>query len=1103
MERPLRQKPSPYPGAVAWSRDNILAVGQERSVALLNPADLVDGDAGFVRLADDTAPGSGAQDAAFPAGIENQRRHTDALAMRGMLHRPARPEVAARQVAWSPVLDVKEKNTPPRCVLLVVSTTHAVTVHAPSARDTGSEWPEVCDLSQLERMAREREDEAEDATAAGAGADAAPAPRAPRETSAHVASILRTAAALPALPAPPATPAAAATARCSLPAPAPAREPSPPPPNALEKGARAEVDRGDGEWLPATAEEVLGREFGPFRVKVRYVVPPAKDAEEEWLVFAERPELVVSRTGIDEMRRDERFASHFKFPPANAAAVGNVPGKNYRLRSAALGPEPRAGAAGAGDPKPELADARPFAVHTDSASDDDTPIAMLAAAAPAPAPDPPKPAAKRARTAAPAKVGEKLKEAYTEQLSAEARGAARAAVEKARAGGSLAPADAAAMATKAVFEKASADEKMLACVATIDNASEVKRARNDALVALSHRARDAFLEARAGVGSKAVYAKGKHIMAGTPDGKCLDATIATAKELIERAMKKANVKGSMDLKAFAKEAKKFSRLAVGEPTTSVAGAGGAAAAPPPRAARRSAAAVVVVDSDSDSDDAPIIDMVRSPRPAASGRTAQDRGVGVDHRGARSGDCGDAIDAASLRRAERLAALCAAWSSSSDAAGASLVAVGAKSGDAVLWSARARRSTPTREGDGSRAMLSRAMLGVEVCRLGSTRVANGWVTALAWADDGASLVVGASDGTVTAWRVAENAAAFSKTFSKTPLLERSETFCAADGVTVTALAVDETASRGSLVAAGKASGAVSVFRTEAGAPAKAQVKSSRVFFEPVAGAAWCASPLASGVSRLVVTSSSGRSASMDATEPEKAPDRASSGPAVRLTAAFELTPPSVVGPTPLRVPGAAAPDGADVPAEFHAGIAASPAGVFLARARAFHNSATASSHVKANEKDGKTQIAARMRRGALAIENVFGVSGNPEALERAVARAASARSKKDTSLGSLWDVRAAAAALGAEGHAAASRGADGAAKRAGRDEQAKARAARMRNALVSASEVSIPPDAPEGLACRACGAREDSAGSASRVCARCALPLRAALESTMGLKSVVI
>ena len=87
-----------------------------------------------------------------------------------------------------------------------------------------------------------------------------------------------------------------------------------------------------------------------------------------------------------------------------------------------------------------------------------------------------------------------------------------------------------------------------------------------------------------------------------------------------------------------------------------------------------------------------------------------------------------------------------------------------------------------------------------------------------------------------------------------------------------------------------------------------------------------------------------------------------------------------------------------------------------------------------------------------------------------------------------------------GHAAASRGADGAAKRAGRGRQAKARAARMRNALVSASEVSLPPTG--GQACRACGAAKP-ADSASRVCARCALPLRAALESTMGLKSVVI
>ena len=100
--------------------------------------------------------------------------------------------------------------------------------------------------------------------------------------------------------------------------------------------------------------------------------------------------------------------------------------------------------------------------------------------------------------------------------------------------------------------------------------------------------------------------------------------------------------------------------------------------------------------------------------------------------------------------------------------------------------------------------------------------------------------------------------------------------------------------------------------------------------------------------------------------------------------------------------------------------------------------------------------------------------------------------------------------GAEGHAAAARGAESAEKRAGRDQEAKARAARVGNALrfASARAVSLPPHSPgsEGLACRACGAREDSAGSAesaSRWCASCGLPLRAALESTMGLKSVVI
>jgi hypothetical protein len=34
-ERALRSTPSPYPGALAWSPENLLAVGQERSVIIV------------------------------------------------------------------------------------------------------------------------------------------------------------------------------------------------------------------------------------------------------------------------------------------------------------------------------------------------------------------------------------------------------------------------------------------------------------------------------------------------------------------------------------------------------------------------------------------------------------------------------------------------------------------------------------------------------------------------------------------------------------------------------------------------------------------------------------------------------------------------------------------------------------------------------------------------------------------------------------------------------------------------------------------------------------------------------------------------------------
>jgi hypothetical protein len=128
-----------------------------------------------------------------------------------------------------------------------------------------------------------------------------------------------------------------------------------------------------------------------------------------------------------------------------------------------------------------LADARPFAAPApapkdrDSDDDDENETLMDVALAAAAAPDPAKPAAKRAKSAA------KLKDEYAD-VSETARAAARAALEKAveaaeKTGGKLDVEDAAATATKAVFEKAPADDKALACVADAATDKESKRAR--------------------------------------------------------------------------------------------------------------------------------------------------------------------------------------------------------------------------------------------------------------------------------------------------------------------------------------------------------------------------------------------------------------------------------------------------------------------------------------------------------------------------------------------------------------------------------------------------------------------------------------------------
>ena len=290
------------------------------------------------------------------------------------------------------------------------------------------------------------------------------------------------------------------------------------------------------------------------------------------------------------------------------------------------------------------------------------------------------------------------------------------------------------------------------------------------------------------------------------------------------------------MKAFAKEAKKFSRLAVGEPTTSAAGAGAAAAARrrEPRGAlgrrrrrrqrqrqrRRADHRHGALDRPAGLGPTSNPDRERpgrSPRRAFGGLRFRRRVLAAPRRAPRRALRGVVFV---VRRGGRVARR------RGRQVGGCRAVVGVRA-----------RLIP-KETDPAGA--SRAMLGVEMRRLGSTRVANAWVTALAWVRR-RRLAGGRRVRRDWAMTARAPRAAARRNTSGTPLLERSETFCAADGVTVTALAVDETANRGSLVAAGKASGAVSVFRTEPRAPENFAGQSSRVFFEPA--------PAPPGASRL--------------------------------------------------------------------------------------------------------------------------------------------------------------------------------------------------------------------------------------------------------------
>ena len=207
-ERVLRETPSPYPGAVAWSHENLIAVGQERSVCILvrppsllhfcllgfsdppspwiphpapeslterpprprqtlqNPAD-IDGPAGCVSLVDDArAKPANANDedaddhgddadggVPFPE-LTRPRRSTSLLSTRVVIHPNHRPEVVARDLAWSPLGLAPPAVSPSGilgggCLLAIASSAHRVTVHAPPRAESDADWAEVCDVSEM------------------------------------------------------------------------------------------------------------------------------------------------------------------------------------------------------------------------------------------------------------------------------------------------------------------------------------------------------------------------------------------------------------------------------------------------------------------------------------------------------------------------------------------------------------------------------------------------------------------------------------------------------------------------------------------------------------------------------------------------------------------------------------------------------------------------------------------------------------------------------------------------------------------------------------------------------------------------------------------
>lgn len=120
-----------YPNAIAWSDENLIAVGSGHLVIILNPA-LPFGPRGLITIPD-CEP--------YPIGVVKREELLSDCLLSTSLNRDRRPSV--RSISWSPIGMAPNSG----CLLAVCTTEGHVKIYRPPFCDFGAEWIEVVDIS--------------------------------------------------------------------------------------------------------------------------------------------------------------------------------------------------------------------------------------------------------------------------------------------------------------------------------------------------------------------------------------------------------------------------------------------------------------------------------------------------------------------------------------------------------------------------------------------------------------------------------------------------------------------------------------------------------------------------------------------------------------------------------------------------------------------------------------------------------------------------------------------------------------------------------------------------------------------------------------------